>query len=84
MNTKAAVASPRPTLTIHTEAKDAHLIGANLRPGFPAPSAGAHFANTTFIYARDLDQPVAWNEPWRLEFAQFAEAVASGQIPSEP
>ena len=72
------------TYCVHTEAKDAHLIGSKLRPLFPAPCAGEHFGNTTFICARDLDKPAAWNEPWRTEFAQFAETVASGQMPALP
>jgi hypothetical protein len=70
--------------SFHTDAKDAHLICSKLRPLFPTPSAGEHFGNATFIYARDPDKPAAWNEPWRVDFAQFAETVASGQIPAKP
>jgi hypothetical protein len=69
--------------SVHTDAKNAYLICSKLRALFPAPTS-VHFgdANAKFVYARNPEKPR--NEPWRIELAEFAETVASGQIPAKP
>jgi len=73
--------------SVHTDARNAHIIPSKNRHLFPVPDAGPEQQHRPYIYARDVDEPAfseSWHEPWRINLARFAESLASGQIPSNP
>lgn len=63
------------TYSVRTDT--AHLLPPNIRPYFEAPPMD-HFESATYIFARRGTRDDA--EPWRKEFASFAERVATGKI----
>jgi len=84
--TETSTGKPIP-YSVHTEAKNAHLIPSGRRHLFPIPDVGLGLQRRPYFFARDTDEPAfseSWYEPWRMDLAHFAETIASGQVPSKP
>jgi hypothetical protein len=62
------------TYNVHAEV--AFLLPPNIRRYFKAPMVH-DFERATYIFARGSNDDA---EPWRQEFARFAELVATGEI----